>query len=88
MTMKKIIIYSIIAFVLSFLLGPSDIISQFMLGLLSVFFCVITLLILARFSFVKVSSPSMKTLVCILICIISILLIHQPLSMIIKIIEN
>jgi membrane-anchored protein YejM (alkaline phosphatase superfamily) len=62
-----------IAFLVSFVLGPPDLISQLTLGAISAFFCCVTLLILTRLKFVKSSPNSMHTLVCILVCMVSVL---------------
>ena len=69
---KKIIISTMIAFFISFVLGPTDLISQLTLGLMSAFFCCVVLLIFARFKFVRSSPSSMQIVVCILVCIGSI----------------
>ena len=73
---QKIIISTIIAYIISFMLGPPDLISQFTFGFESAFLCFVLLLILDRRKFVKLSHNSMHTLVCILVCIISILSVH------------
>lgn len=73
---KKIIISTMIAFFISFVLGPADAISQLTYGVISAFLCCAALLILARFKFVKSSPSSIHTIVCILVCIVSVLSIH------------
>lgn len=73
---NKIIISITIAFSVSVVLGPADPISQLTLGVISAFLCCAALLILARFKFVKSSTSSMHTIVCILVCIVSVLSIQ------------
>lgn len=73
---KKIIISTMIAFFISFVLGPADLISQLTFGVISAFLCCAALLILARFKFVKSSPNSMHTLVCLLVCIVSVLFVQ------------
>ena len=70
---KKIITSTMIAFFICFVLGPPDLINQLTLGLMSAFLCCAALLILTRFKFVKSSPNSMHTLVCLLVCIVSVL---------------
>lgn len=73
---KKIIISTIIAYFLGFLLGPPDSISQLTYGVIAALLCCAALLILARFKFVKSSPSSMQIVVCILVCIVSVSSIH------------
>lgn len=73
-TMKtKIVISTIVPFPIAFLLAPPDLMAEIMLGVTASLLCAIPLLILARCSFVKSSSNSIHTLVCILVCLVSIL---------------
>lgn len=67
----KIIISTIIAFYIGYLLSPPDIVTGLFNGIVAAFICCLTLLILARFKFVKSSPNSMHTLVCILVCMVS-----------------
>ena len=78
---KKIIISTIIAFLIGYSLGPPDLISQLIIGFVAVLLCCVPLLILARFNFVKSSSNSMHTLVCVLVCVISVLSVLCVLSL-------
>lgn len=70
---KKIIIATAVAFVIGNLLGPPDLISQLTFGAMAALLCVVPLLVLARLAFVKAASRPMHTLVCALVCIISVL---------------
>lgn len=70
---KKIIISTIVAFLISCWLSPPDLLSALTYGVGSALLCCIPLLILARRKFVKSSPNSMHTLVCILVCMVSVL---------------
>lgn len=70
---KKIIISTIVAYCICYLLGPPDRVSQLVYGLAAALLCAVPLLILARCRFVKTSSKSVHTLVCVLVCMISVL---------------
>lgn len=70
---KKIIIAKAVAFFIGNLLGPPDLISQLIFGAMAAFVCAVPLLILARLAFVKAASGPMHTLVCVLVCVISVL---------------
>ncbi|MDY0355137.1 MAG: hypothetical protein RBR19_04610 [Sedimentisphaerales bacterium] len=72
---KKIIITIVTAHVIGCLLGPPDTISQLILGVMTAAVCAVLLLVLARFAFVKSASPPMQTLVCVLVCMLSVLLV-------------
>ena len=73
---RKIVISIAAAFLISgALLGPPDAISQAVLGLEGVILCAVPLLILGKREFVKLSSKQIQTLVCVLVCTISILMV-------------
>ena len=72
---KKIIIATVTAYVVGCLLGPPDMISQLTLGMMTAVICAVPLLVLVRFAFVKSASPPMHTLVCVLVCMLSVLLV-------------
>ncbi len=74
---KKITIATAIAFAIGCLQGPPDVASQLTLGIMAAFVCAVPLLILARVAFVRAASPPMHTLVCVLVCIISVLSIFS-----------
>lgn len=74
---KKIIIATAVAFVIGSLFAPPDLISQLTSGVMTAFVCAVPLLILARLAFVKAASGPMNTLVCALVCIISVLSIFS-----------
>jgi integral membrane sensor domain MASE1 len=76
----KIAISTIVAFLISFMLSPPDLVSQIILGFVSALLCFIPLLILARCKFMKSSPNTMHTLVCILVCMVSFLSVHWILS--------
>ena len=85
----KIIISIFIAYIISFIFSPPDILSQFIFGFESAFICCISLLILSKQKFVKSSSNSMHTLVCVLVCMISIFLVElRPLHKFSKLIPG
>lgn len=60
------------AFFVGALLGPPDALSQLMLGAETALLCAIPLLILGRCKFVRGSSESIRTLVCVLVCLLAI----------------
>jgi len=70
---KKIVISTIVAYCMCCLLGPPDRVSQLFYGLLAALLCAVPLLILARCGFVKASSTSVHTLLCVLVCMVSVL---------------
>ena len=70
---KKVLISTIVAFCIGYLLGPPDMISELVYGLIAALLCAVPLLIFARCGFVKASSRSVQTLICILVCVISVL---------------
>lgn len=69
----KIIISTIVAYFISSWLSPQDVVTALIFGVGSALLCCVPLLILARRKFVKSSPNSMHTLVCILVCMVSIL---------------
>jgi hypothetical protein len=72
--MRKIVISTAVAFLISgALLGPPDAVSQIMLGIEGALLCAIPLVILGRRDFVRSSSSQIQTLVCVLVCTISVL---------------
>ncbi len=70
---RKIIISTAVSFYIWGLLGPPDHISQVVFGIMGAILCAIPLLILSRCEFVKSASKPVHTLVCVLVCMISIL---------------
>jgi hypothetical protein len=70
----KIIISSVIAFIVAAILSPPDPIAALTLGTGLAFLCAVTLLVLARFKFMKSSPSSMHTVVSILVCTVLVLL--------------
>jgi hypothetical protein len=72
----KIIISAVIVYLVGSFLARFDPLSSLVYGIESVFLCCITLLILSRRKFVKSSSNSIHTLVCVLVCIISVLSVY------------
>jgi len=73
---RKIVISIAAAFLISgALLGPPDVLSQAVLGIEGAVLCAIPLLILSRYEFVKSSSKQIQTLICVLVCTISILMV-------------
>jgi O-antigen ligase len=70
---KKIAIATAVAFFIGSLFAPPDVASQLTLGIMAAFVCAGPLLILARVAFVRAASPPMHTLVCVLVCIVSVL---------------
>jgi len=73
---EKIVISTLAAFLVSFSLGPPDLVSQYALGFMAMFLCGALLLILARTNFMKSVSSPMQTLICILICTASVLSVN------------
>ena len=70
----KIIISTAVAFLSGFVVTPSpDPFSALVFGIPAAFLCGVSLLILSGFSFMKSSSKSVQTLVCVLVCIVSVL---------------
>ncbi len=72
----KIVISTVVAFCISSWLSPPDAATALVLGSGSAFLCGAALLILARSNFMKSLSPSMQAVVCILVCILSVLAVH------------
>lgn len=72
----KILVSTIVAFYTSYLLSPPDQFTAIVWGAMSALVCCVTLLILARYKFVKSSPNSMHKLVCILVCMVSVLLMQ------------
>ena len=72
----KVMISTVVAFCISTWLSPPDAVAALVFGFGSAFLCGAALLILARSNFMKSSSRSMQALVCILVCILSVLPIH------------
>lgn len=70
---KKIAITAIVAYCIGFMLGPPDLITMFLNGLIAAFLCALPLLILARFGFVKSASRAMHTLTCVLVGMVALL---------------
>jgi hypothetical protein len=70
----KIVMSVAVAFLSSFVFTPSpDLVSSLVFGTPAAFLCGVSLLILFRFSLLKSSSKSVQTLVCVLVCIVSVL---------------
>lgn len=72
----KIVISTVVAFCISSWLSPPDAVAALVLGFESAFLCGAALLILARSNFMKSSPRSIQALVCVLVCILSVLPIH------------
>jgi len=72
----KIIISTVASFCIIFFLSPPDFASQLTLGFAGAFLCAVTLLILTRCNFVKSSSKYLQTLVCVLVCMVSVSLVY------------
>lgn len=72
----KIIISTVIVYLVGSFFAPFDPLSSLVFGIESVFLCCISLLILSRQKFIKTSSNSIHTLVCVLVCIISVLSVY------------
>ena len=70
---RKIVISAAVAFCIGFMLAPPDLISMIISGVLAALLCVLPLLILARFRFVRSASKAIHTLVCVLVCAIALL---------------
>jgi hypothetical protein len=70
---QKIVISTLAVFLISFSLGGPDPVSQYALGFMAMVLCGVPLLILARRMFFKASANSMQTLLCILVCLVSVL---------------
>lgn len=73
MLSRKIFIAAVVAYAIGLLFSPPDMISQMTSGVMTAMLCLIPLLILARRTFFKNASKPMHTLVCILICMVSVL---------------
>lgn len=71
----KIIISTVASFCIISFLSPPDAVSQLILGSAGAFLCAVTLLILARCDFMKSSSRYLQALVCVLVCMVSVLLV-------------
>jgi hypothetical protein len=70
----KIAMSTAVAFLSSFVLTPSpDPFSSLVFGTPAAFLCGVSLLILSRFNFLKSSSKSVQILVCVLVCMVSVL---------------
>lgn len=72
----KIIISTVASFCIISFLSPPDVITQLTQGYAGAFLCAVTLLILARRDFMKSSSNCLQALVCVLVCMISVLLVN------------
>lgn len=70
---KKIIVATTVAFVIGALLSPPEAISQLISGVTGGVLCATPLLVLRRFSFVQTASAPIHTLVCVLVCMVSVL---------------
>jgi uncharacterized membrane protein len=70
---RKIIISTAVSFFIWGVLGIPDTISQVVFGIMGAILCAIPLLVLSRCDFIKSSSKQVHTLVCVLVCMISIL---------------
>lgn len=69
---RKIIISVAVAFVVGGLAGPPDMISQAILALGAALLCGVPLLILTRLDSVRSSPRLIHTLLCVLICLLSL----------------
>ena len=72
----KIIISTVVSFYIISFLSPPDVISQLTLGYAGAFLCAVTLLILARSDFMKTSPRYLQALICVLVCMASVLLVN------------
>jgi len=72
----KIIISTVASFCIISFLSPPDAVTQLTLGYAGAFLCAVTLLILARCNFMKSSSKYLQTLVCVLVCMVSVSLVY------------
>ncbi|MCP4614059.1 MAG: hypothetical protein GY845_35680 [Planctomycetes bacterium] len=72
----KIIVTTIIAYFVGSFLFLGDALTSLVFGIESAFLCCVSMLILNRRKFVKSSPNSMHTLVCILVCIVSVLSVY------------
>jgi len=70
---RKIMVSVAVCFFVGGSLAPPDMICQIALGIAAAVLCGVTLLALARRPFVKSSPSAMHTLVCVLVCTISVL---------------
>lgn len=71
----RIIITTAVAFAIAInpLIGPRDVFSQLLSGVIIVFLCFVPLFVLSRFHFMKSAAGSVQTLVCVLICMLALL---------------
>jgi hypothetical protein len=70
----KIVMSAAVVYLSSFVFTPSpDPFSSLVFGTPAAFLCAVSLLILSRFNFLKSSSKSVQTLVCVLVCLVSVL---------------
>lgn len=72
----KIIVTTIIAYFVGSFLFLGDALTSLVFGIESAFLCCVSLLILNRRKFVKSSPNSMHTLVCVLVCMVSVLSVY------------
>ncbi|UCD52629.1 MAG: hypothetical protein JSW27_08325 [Phycisphaerales bacterium] len=75
---RKSILAIVGSFLISGLLGPPDAVTQTVYGLAGAILCAITFLILSRCKFVRSSSKQMQMLICVIVCMISVLAVHLP----------
>ncbi len=72
----RLLASSAVVFVVASVLAPPDLISQLMLGVGTSLICAVPLWFLAQCRFVKVSSPAVHTLICILVSLVAVLSAH------------
>lgn len=83
---RKIAMSTAVVFFSSFVFTPSpDPLSSLVFGAPATFLCGVSLLILSRFSFMKSSSKSVQTLVCVLVCLVSVLSVACLLFVVLRI---
>jgi hypothetical protein len=72
----KIVISTVVAFCISFWLSLPDAVTALVLGVGAALLCGAVLLILAGSHFIKTSSRSSQAVICIMVCILSVLPFH------------
>ena len=72
----KIIVSTIIVYIVGSFFAPFDALASLIYGIESASLCCISLLILSRRKFIKSSSNSIQTLICVLVCMVSVLSVY------------
>jgi hypothetical protein len=74
---KRMPVVAGVSFLVSFTaLGPADLVSKLMIGLMGAFLCAGPLCILSMVGFVRSSSDCTRTLISVLVCMLSTPLLH------------